>query len=292
MRLLEVTQQRLETLNESGSMSGVGAIHISEINPTLVGLEKSLGLDLINNALGSVGKKEFSGDIDVAVDMEPGALPELLDKLKTNPDIVDIARGPNVIMTKIKIVNYDASKVTDRARTGYVQLDFMPGNPGWMKTYYHSPAEGESKYKGVYRNIMLAVMCALYNRKDSEEKTEDGRSLEWEQFLFSPTKGLVRVKRSPVPKKNGMGYTKQNQSTVIDGPWTTPEEIVKVLGLGSKEDLNSYESLKAAIETNYAPDVANKMLTSLAKNKQVQDIGVPDDLNVAEGIIEYMRKLK
>ena len=34
------------------------------------------------------------------------------------------------------------------------------------------------------------------------------------------------------------------------------------------------------------------MLTSFAKNKQVQDIGVPDDLNVAEGIIEYMRKLK
>ena len=68
--------------------------------------------------------------------------------------------------------------------------------------------------------------------------------------------------------------------------------VIKVLGLGSKEDLNSYESLKAAIETNYTPELANKILTSFAKNKQVVDVGVPDDLNVAEGIIEYMRKLK
>ena len=110
-------------------------------------------------------------------------------------------------------------------------------------------------------------MCALYNRIDSEEKTEDGRSLEWEQFLFSPTKGLVRVKRSPIPKKNGIGYTKQNQSTVIDGPWTTPEEIVKVLNLGSKEDLNSYESLKAAIETNYTPEQIRYLLVLLRTSK-------------------------
>ncbi len=200
MRLLEVTKQRLETLNESGSMSGVGAIHIDEIEPTLDYLEKSLGMDLKNNVLGSVGKKEFSGDIDVAIDVEPEAIPELLDKLKTNPDIIDIAKT-SVIITKVKIANYDANKTTDKARTGYVQLDFMPGNPGWMKTYYHSPADGESLYKGVYRNIMLATIAALYNRKDSEEKVEDGRSLESEQYLFSPTKGFsfVRIfQRCPI----------------------------------------------------------------------------------------------
>ena len=83
MRLFEVTKERLETLNESGSMSGVGAIHIDEIEPTLDYLEKSLGMELKNNVLGSVGKKEFSGDIDVAIDVEPDAMPELLDKLKT-----------------------------------------------------------------------------------------------------------------------------------------------------------------------------------------------------------------
>jgi len=54
-------------LTEGGSMPGVGAIHIDEINPTLIPLEKELGIDLRNNTLGSVGKREFSGDIDVAL---------------------------------------------------------------------------------------------------------------------------------------------------------------------------------------------------------------------------------
>jgi len=290
MRLLEVTKQRLETLNESGSMSGVGAIHIDEIEPTLDYLEKSLGMDLKNNVLGSVGKKEFSGDIDVAIDIEPEAIPELLDKLKTNPDIIDIAKT-SVIITKVKIANYDANKTTDKARTGYVQLDFMPGNPGWMKTYYHSPADGESLYKGVYRNIMLATIAALYNRKDSEEKVEDGRSLEAEQYLFSPTKGLVRVRRNPVPKKNGDGYTKQNTNVIIDGPWLTPEEIVNVLGLNNKEDLNSYESLKSAIEQNYPQELTKKILDSFLDNAQVQDMGIPKDLQISEDILMYIRKL-
>ncbi len=290
MRLFEVTKERLETLNESGSMSGVGAIHIDEIEPTLDYLEKSLGMELKNNVLGSVGKKEFSGDIDVAIDVEPDAMPELLDKLKTNPDIIDIAKS-SVIMTKVKIANYDPNKKSDRARTGFVQLDFMPGNPGWMKTYYHSPGEGESQYKGVYRNIMLATVAALYNRKDSEEQTEDGRSLESEQFLFSPTKGLVRVKRTPVPKKNGDGYTKQNNNVIIDGPWLTPEEIVKVLGLDNKADLNSFESLKNAIEKNYPAELVNKILDSIRDNKQIQDMGIPSELEMSEDILMYMRKL-
>ena len=38
-------------------------------------------------------------------------------------------------MTKVKIVNFDKSKVPDdgRPRTGYVQLDFMPGDPRLVK---------------------------------------------------------------------------------------------------------------------------------------------------------------
>ena len=50
-------------------MPGVGAIHIDEIEPTLDALEKKLGIDLKNNVLGSVGKREFSGDIDVALEI-------------------------------------------------------------------------------------------------------------------------------------------------------------------------------------------------------------------------------
>lgn len=288
MKLFELSKQ-YRVINEGGAMPGVGAIHIDEIEPTLDALEKKLGIDLKNNVLGSVGKKTFSGDIDVALQIDPEQLPQFVDKLKTMPEIHDLAKS-SVIMTKIKIKNYDPSIETEKPRTGFVQLDFMPGDPGWLKTYYHSPSETESKYKGVHRNILLATIAAVYDRKDSEQETEDGRPMESERWLWSPTEGLVRVKRTPVPKKSGEGYTKQNKNTPLQEPVRDADAIAKALGLDNKDDLNSYESLKAAIEKNYSKVTADKILQSFADNKQVQDIGVPEDL-VASESIDYMKRL-
>jgi hypothetical protein len=272
-------------LFEGGSMPGVGPIHKDEINPTLSALEKILGIDLQNNALGSVGKKEFSGDIDVAIQVDADDIPELVKKIEATPLVLDIAKS-SVIMTKVKIVGYDPNKVSKDPkhgeRTGFVQIDFMPGDPGWMKTYYHSPTSSESKYKGVFRNLMIATICAVYQRNSSEEKIEDGRPVEVERWMWSPTEGLIRVKRTPVPKKNGEGYTKKNQNVKIQEPIKTAPEIAKALDLDGEEDLNSYESLKAAIEKNYDAQTVEKILSSFAKNGTVIDIGVPDDIPVEE----------
>ena len=264
-------------LSEGGSMPGVGPIHIDEIEPTLDALEKSLGIDLKNNVLGSVGKKEFSGDIDVAIQVDPDKIPALVKKIQASPLVKDIAKS-SVIMTSVDIINYDASKKTVKPRTGKVQVDFMPGDPGWMKTYYHSPSEKESKYKGVFRNIMIATICAFYQRDASEEKIDDGRPVEVERWMWSPTDGLVRIKRTPVPNKKGDGYTKKNKNEIIQKPLRTAPEIAKALGLDGAEDLNSYESLKAAIEKNYDKELVTKILDNFAENKQVIDIGIPDDL--------------
>ena len=272
-------------LTEGGAMPGVGPIHIDEITPTLDALEKVLKIDLKNNVLGSVGKKEFSGDIDVALQIETDAIPEFIEKLKKTPEIMDIAKS-SVIMTKVKIVDYDESKQTTKPRTGYVQVDFMPGDPGWMKTYYHSPSDKESKYKGVFRNIMIATIAAVYDRKDSEEKIDDGRSVESERWLWSPTDGLVRVKRTPVPKKTGDGYTKKNNNEVIGTPIKDADGIAKALGLGSAKDLNSFETLLAAVEKNYSAEDIQKIKDSFADNRQVQDIGVPDELTKKESLAD------
>jgi hypothetical protein len=78
-------------LNEGGAMPGVGPIHISEIEPTLDALEKVLGIDLKNNVLGSVGKKEFSGDIDVALQIDTDKIPEFTKRLEK-----DIRRKPEI----------------------------------------------------------------------------------------------------------------------------------------------------------------------------------------------------
>ena len=279
-------------LNEGGAMPGVGPIHISEIEPTLDALEKVLKIDLKNNVLGSVGKKEFSGDIDVALEIDPDSIPAFIENLKKTPEIMDIAKS-SVIMTKVKIVDYDESKQTSKPRTGYVQVDFMPGDPGWMKTYYHSPSEKESQYKGVFRNIMIATIAAVYDRKDSEEKIDDGRPIESERWMWSPSDGLVRIKRTPVPKAKGDGYTKKNNNEIIGRPIKDAEGIAKALGLDSAKDLNSFESLLAAVEKNYPADMVQKIKDSFAENGQVKDIGVPDELQKVESLADaQLRRLK
>jgi hypothetical protein len=283
----------MAVLSEGGAMPGVGAIHIDEIEPTLDKLEKILGIDLKNNTLGSVGKKEFSGDIDVALDIKPEDLPEFVKKLESIPEVLDIAKS-SVIMTKVKIADYDPNKqVQGKPRTGYVQVDFMPGDPGWMKTFYHAPHEKDSKYKGVFRNILVSSIAAHLDRKDSEQKISDGRSVQSERYMWSPADGLVRIVRTPEPNKKGDGYTKKNNNKIIAGPYKDPNEIAKVLQLNSADDLYSYETLRKAMDKNYSPDLVNVILKDFADNSVIKDVGVPTDIKINEsvGSVDWFRTL-
>jgi hypothetical protein len=278
MRLFEMFQGKTtQTIVEGGAMPGVGAIHISEIDPTLEKLEKSLGINLRDFTLGSVGKREFSGDIDVAINLKPEELDSFAQKLDQDPNIEDVKKS-SVFMTKVKIENFDQSKSDGRPRTGYVQIDFMPGDPGWMKTYYHSPRDTESKYKGVFRNLLIASIAGQLDRKSSSETTEDGRPLQQERWMFSPRDGLVRVLRTPVPNNAGTGYTKKNNNKIINEPIKTADGIASALKLDSAQDLNSYESLKSAIEKNYPPELVRRILKDFVDNPTVQDVGIPEDL--------------
>lgn len=264
-------------LMEGGSMPGVGAIHIDEIEPTLRELEKSVGVDLVTNTLGSVGKREFSGDIDVALKIDAEEIPEFVKKLEANPLIMDLAKS-SVIMTKVRIANFDDSKSDGRPRTGYVQVDFMPGDPDWLKTYYHSPHEKDSKYKGVYRNIMIASIAANFDLQNSAETIPDGRPAESERWMWSPSDGLIRVKRTPVPNKAGTGFTKKNKNVIINGPFKSASEIAQTLNLGDAENLDSFETLLAAIKKNYGPELQTKIVKSFMDNGQIQSMGIPNEL--------------
>lgn len=271
-------------LAEGGAMSGVGAIHIDEIEPTLDSLEKILGIDLKNNTLGSVGKKEFSGDIDIALEIKPEDIPAFVDKLKNIPEVLDLAKS-SVIMTKVKIADYDPDKKPEgKPRTGYVQVDFMPGDSSWLKTFYHAPHEKDSKYKGVFRNILISSIAAHLDRKDSDQKISDGRALQSERYMWSPTDGLIKVLRTPEPNKKGDGYTKKNNNKIIDGPYKNPDEIAKVLKLDSADDLYSYETLRKAMDKNYSPELVKAILTDFADNSVIKDVGVPTDIKLSESV--------
>ena len=295
-----VEKSHLAALQESGSAPGTGYIHYEELQPTLAPLSSALGVDLYKQALGSVGKKQFSGDIDVAIDLKSKEeIDQFVEKVKNTPGIEYINRT-SVVITKVKIEDYDAKrpmydlqkdpnrrdpKPAPQPRTGYVQVDFMPGNVDWMKSYYHSPHEPgmsddgrSSRYKGVIRNIMISTIAAVYNSKASEEKTPDGRPMEIERYMWGSKDGLVRVKRTPVLRKDGNGYTAQNKNVIIGGPWKNPNEIAKQLGMNNADDLYSFETLLDAIKRNYDPKDIERIISGFIDNPTVKDIGIPSEL--------------
>ena len=284
-----------EQVSESGSAPGVGAIHHSEIAPTLQRLEKQLGIPLLKNALGSVGKKEFSGDIDIAVQLDKDQQDEFQKKLEQTQGL-DFIRKTSVFITSADIVGYDPKKQADDIeRTGKVQIDFMPGDVEFMKNYYHSPhsksmsKDGKhSNYKGVHRNIMIASIAGVLNVVASDDKTSDGRPLELERWMFSPTDGMVRVVRRPVKKKNGLGYTKANKNEVIKGPFKSPKDWAKILKLDSVDDLYSFETLYAAIKKNYPSNIAADIFKNYKDNPSIQNAGVPTELS--EGAKSSLRE--
>jgi hypothetical protein len=269
-------------LEESGSVEGVGLIHLSEIEPTLSYLEDKTGLDLINNTLGSVGKKTWSGDIDVAVDIDPKdpqQMSELIDRLSNVAGLEKVQRLPGGnITSRVKIQQYDDTIENDdgRPRTGYVQVDFMPGEPGLMKMAFHSPAQGESRYKGAIRTIMLGTLAGYWNREESKERLPDGRPLRVSRYKFGKN-GLIRFTREPAPRKDGQGYTKANIDT-IEQVWKDPVEVARELNLGGAEALNSFESLLKAIENRWPRELVEKVKEDMRNNATVQEMGVPEEL--------------
>ena len=154
----------------------------------------------------------------------------------------------------------------------------MPGDPDWLKTYYHSPNEKDSQYKGVYRNILIASIAGEYNIVSSEETIEDGRPVSLERFMWSPRDGLVRVRRTPVPKKTGDGYTQKNNNKIIGGPWKTADDIAKNLGLDNGEDLYSYETLVKAIKKNMSSEEQKAIFTAFTDNHTMKSLGIPPDV--------------
>ncbi len=252
----------------------VGAIHIDEITPTLLPLQNYLGIDLINNTLGSVGKKQFSGDIDVAIQLDDGDIPEFIEKLRNCPDIIDVKKS-SVIMTVVKIQHYDPSLPCAEPRTGYVQVDFMLGDIAWLKTFYHAPYEKDSKYKGVYRNILLSSMAYYLHRHESRE-LDHGQPIWVERYVWSPAHGLVRVIRQPVLNSNKDGYTKKHIDDILHGPYKTPEDIIDELGLGDVHDLYSYETLREAIDMHYNPRLVERIMSQFRDNPIIKQYGIPE----------------
>jgi hypothetical protein len=277
------TQPRdeIQENTKSGAVAGAGIIHLSEIPATIGWLEDIIGSPLAHNTLGSVGKKRWSGDLDIAVGLEHHEITEFIGKLSQVPDFKNVQRLPGdtvSMVVPIQDYNPNLENTDGRPRTGMVQVDFMVGDPSWLKLYYHSPGE-DSSTKGVHRNILLAELAGLYKSEASEKKIKDGRPLWIQRHKFGP-KGLFWIERTPKVGSRG-DYLKANTDRVIEGPIRDANEIANRLGLSGPAALHSFETLWADIVSHHDPELVTAIISNLNSNSTFTDAGVPTELQNA-----------
>ena len=76
-----------------------------------------------------------------------------------------------------------------------------------MSTLGYVTPVGQQSKEGFHalRRTTEGLLYYTKTDKDSTDTIDDGRPTESERWMWSPTDGLVRIKRTPVPKKNGEG---------------------------------------------------------------------------------------
>jgi hypothetical protein len=153
--------------------------------------------------LGTTGKKESSGDLDLAVDATKVTKDVLIQQLLNRGiDKADIRKTGDSVHLKTPILG-DPSN-------GYVQTDFMFGNPEWQRWSLRGAGEG-SPYKGVHRQVLMASIAKAQGMK------------------WSYKNGLVDRETNQVISQN-------------------PAEIAQKLIGGTPADLESVETIVAKIK--------------------------------------------
>lgn len=254
------------TMVEGGNMfDGTGAIHIDEVPPTLQYLEKLIGIPgVTKNTLGSTGKKEFSGDVDIAVPYkEEQEITQMETHLKKQLGADNVRRQGKMISLLLPIQNFDPEK--GEGRSGNVQTDLLfSDDPKWMTFFYHTSPN--TKLKGMHRNIAISSVAAHVHRKESSQLDDQGRPQWIERWKWSPTTGLVKIKRLSYKNKQTGDWVKKQKDVELDQPIRDPAEVASVLfnGKAGPDALDSLETIVDAVSTSYDAATAQKIFSTMA----------------------------
>ena len=170
MRYFEFKQTVMEGGNIFKDASGQAIttrINQADINPTIQWLETITGLPLVDNTLGSVGKKATSGDLDIAVDQKVISKDQIYSRLVDwvqkqgipQNEIVNTSKFKSGWVDKTGISVHFKTPIQGNPQMGFVQTDFMFGDDiEQMKFGLHSAGDA-SKYSGADRNLLMSSIA-------------------------------------------------------------------------------------------------------------------------------------
>lgn len=159
-----------------------------EIKPTLDFVVDQLDFHgfttdyVLDNLMGSAGKQADSGDLDIAVNTKRACFvgePDL-------PvfDLRALAAKARTVLPQTnlstKTLNggqfQSAWPILGDSKNGFVQVDFIAGDPEWLKFSHWSPGKDSSPWKGVFISTLYGVLAKRL--KDFEKFVDDDPTKE------------------------------------------------------------------------------------------------------------------
>ena len=241
----------VDRINQENVEATLKAISTKIIKPLKI-TTKDIGI------LGSTGKRKSggsSGDIDIAIDankvLRANAIQiadELFDfiagKAKKVSNTVVSNKGTGVISLQFPISNTDGKQKNKK-----VQLDLMiVDNLDLAKFNFWSPHEEQSKWKGIYRNIILSSMASVMDF-EVLEKGYDENDVEvptlFKRNFIDLKRGLMRGLQTRIGKSGKLFAKGRKQTLETKVLENQPEGIIKaILGPAfTVRDAESFESL-------------------------------------------------
>ena len=233
-----------KVLNEGGNaIEDSRPLAQSEVDKTFAYVIKNvypiLGLtEEFAKPIGSFKKKlpnQTSGDIDIAVLAERVAgqnglaIDEVLNFMEKK---LKEAGYPTVAISGFQQVSIGVP-IEGKSSNGIAQIDLMlTDNLDFSTFMYHSPdfTKAESKYKGLYRNILL--MNIISNSKREVTKlTDKGEVQDYKSYVLRLNQGVVSVAKTFLGKKGNLVKTASllhDQDKFI----TSTPEIIAELAFG------------------------------------------------------------
>lgn len=293
MKIQEITEKKG---GYALSDAGVTRIKQKDITATIKHISQLADIPVKDlHPVGSVGKVDDSGDIDLAIDSHSFD-PETVHKL-----LMSKLDGQGTFNKSTNVASY-AIPINGDENNGKVQVDLMfTPNVEWAKFAYHSEGSN-SKYKGAVRAILLSAVAAALNEPGTDHFEYDGEELVIRAGrTVELSQGLRRIFQFRPKRKDGTGYTKTMKSVSIDefkemfpsvevkGGQVIiddPAKVVKMLfgGNTTPADVRSAEQVLRLIKKKFDQETQDKIFSIAAKRSE----SVVNKMKLPPEILEKM----
>jgi hypothetical protein len=206
-----------------------GRINLVNIEPTIQFLSNIVGFDLSLSMLGSTGKRESSGDLDLGIDTAKMSKQQIVDKL--TKWCIDNKLEPKSYIAKSGISVHFRSPIIGKPNE-YVQVDFMFVPDLEFASFAVSNNE-KLPFKGVHWNIILANLAKNVGYKWS---------------------GLNGIKANDKPDQVIENKDPKNVAKILlDDHSATEEDIFNITSILKflLKKYNNVEKVKQLLDTSY-----------------------------------------